>query len=365
MPYMEDLSDISSTSSYSDYEEDTNDCFISQIKTITFSTPTKPRYGESPTIFFGHDDLAMSDLPTLIKQRNWEIAQARLKDHPHEASTKVTLPCFPGGNCRGLPLHLACSIRPLPPVSFVTLLISQNSRAVTYQEEQWGMLPLHFACMRFKDQNKRDVEDRTNSITKHVSVVQQLIEAYPEGVKLKESFQGKLPIHLATAAYASGPSYPEIVKNLAKVYPQSIHIKDDCGDTPLAIAQRIQQWRQYCLDEDQNYLAPKLSRDENDDDSEKKIVSTMFGQALHQTLIQRNQDTTQRRVPRCSMNTQNSKKESRDESVDGSSCDSKERQLDFQLSGRVRDKMKIIKLNNRFKNVNPFFEISYLTAEGW
>lgn len=76
-------------------------------------------------------------------------------------------------------------------------------------------------------------------------------------------------------------------------------------------------------------------------------------------------NSIRRRVPRCSMNTQNSKKESRDESVDGSSCDSKERQLDFQLSGRVRDKMKIIKLNNRFKNVNPFFEISYLTAEGW
>ena len=230
-----------------------------------------------------------SNLSNFILERNWKVATKSIMDHPHEISKEVTLRCFPGGNCKGLPLHLACAMRPLPPTSFIALLINEFPGATSRREIQWGMLPLHFACMHIKEEQKIVIESEKRSlieqdkeedyaikVNRHVSLIEYLIETYPEAVQTKESFEGKLPIHLATAAYTSGPSYPQVVQTLACAYPQSLNERDNCGETPIDIATRIQKWRKYCADEQRDYVS--TSRD--NEEFENEIMTIMFDQAL-------------------------------------------------------------------------------------
>ena len=279
---MVDVEEKSSLSSALSETEHKNESDIGRIiQSISFT----PRKGNSPEVDnpITYDDSEATGLSTLMVARKWKAAIKRIKENPEEVSTEITLKCFPGGNCRGLPLHLACCMRPFPPSSFILLLISSFPGAASCEEMQWGMLPLHFACMQIKDQNESNEEDMGIRVDRHVSSVQYLLKANPGAVKAKESFQGKLPIHMATASFASCPSFPQVVKNLAKAYPQSIHLEDDYGDTPIDIANRIQQWRNYCVNEKENSFASKQPLGNSDQEIDSEMIEKMFGQALNES----------------------------------------------------------------------------------
>ena len=87
----------------------------------------------------------------LLWKRQWDVVQERLtlmegnsnkcKD---ELKRSTKLPCFSNGG-KGLPLHLACAMRPLPPASIVEALLSHYPEATKQKASMWGLLPLHLA----------------------------------------------------------------------------------------------------------------------------------------------------------------------------------------------------------------------------
>ena len=70
--------------------------------------------------------LPMTKLVKLIAKRDWVATSVRLMDpnFRHETQRLTMLPpCGQLDDMIGLPLHLACTMRPLPPASLVERLI--------------------------------------------------------------------------------------------------------------------------------------------------------------------------------------------------------------------------------------------------
>lgn len=238
------------------------------------------------TIF---DGVKATILSYLIEARNWGKASDRLKDFPEEASTEIIINCFQSGACKGLPLHLACTLRPLPPSSFLLFLISFYPSAVSRKEFIWGMLPLHFAVMPLKEywnieESRKDMYVNNYSelqkVERHTKFVQLLVNFFPEGLSTVETFHGKLPIHIATSAYAKGFSYVEVVRLLANQYPESIYIQDYCGETPLALAYKLELYHKLDIPEQRGLISPRCVQENITYDLYNDSVSYMFQESI-------------------------------------------------------------------------------------
>ena len=95
-----------------------------------------------------------STLTQLLWNREWDAVQERLQLPPPDNTTTTKmnkearrfgkLPCFSNAG-QGLPLHLACAMRPLPPFEVFDLLIQNYPEATQEKASMWGLLPLHLA----------------------------------------------------------------------------------------------------------------------------------------------------------------------------------------------------------------------------
>ena len=86
----------------------------------------------------------MTVLSALIWEGQWNLALCRLKSNQfrYEARQEIELPF---GNSDGLPLHLACVMRPWPPAAFLRILLGSYPEACRIRQKSWGLLPLHLA----------------------------------------------------------------------------------------------------------------------------------------------------------------------------------------------------------------------------
>ncbi len=137
LPQLEDASD----SQESDVEREFRsllECALWQRQSLSASSPS--RRGRRT-----------SKLVEWLWTRRWDRFQDRLSSmrHRHEVGEETDLPCFT--HCRGLPLHLACAMRPLPPLPIIQQLVQAFPHAAEIPESAWGMLPLHLlADLRFQ-----------------------------------------------------------------------------------------------------------------------------------------------------------------------------------------------------------------------
>lgn len=202
-------------------------------------------------------------LSDLILQRNWAGARQRLasESHEHEIYERIPIPFTSQDTSHALPLHLACAVRPLPPVSFVRFLIKLHPDAARVQEKAWGLLPIHFAAnMAREEQNLHDASNhidlddeatfaggapdaRERAAFNQRCIVSCLVDAYPGSLHTKEKFSGMLPIHVAastaTSRYSSLTSNAiSILEILIQKCPASVEVLDDWSETPRDIAWR-------------------------------------------------------------------------------------------------------------------------------
>lgn len=125
-------------------------------------------------------------------ERDYKTVEARILSHPEEVSTMIDMPASQEP-VQGFPLHLACAMRPLPPLSIVQLLLSVYPQAAAKPESQWNMLPLHFAANLSQQAAFQDD-------LHHVRLVETLLVAHPDARMAQELCQGRTPLHLAACS---------------------------------------------------------------------------------------------------------------------------------------------------------------------
>ncbi len=139
---------------------------------------------------FEEDDMtevsleAPTALYAAIGTKNWNVALRRLIEAPEEASVWVSSGVSNEGNTtiEFLPLHLACLTK--APLLLVTLLVQTFPEAI--ERESMGKLPIHMAC-------EAKVDHR---------IVFLLLSQFPESLEMKDE-DGNTPIALASLADSS------------------------------------------------------------------------------------------------------------------------------------------------------------------
>ncbi len=199
-------------------------------------------------------------LSELILARNWIKARQRLasEEHEHEIYEEIPILHSSHDTSHALPLHLACSLRELPPASFIRFLLKLHPKAARIREKTWGLLPIHFAVNlshsngELFDLVESDEESFTAtrvSEAKELAVYNQrciiasLVDAFPDSLLVKENFDGMLPIHIAASTVPSCHSLLtgntlSILELLIQKSPTSVQVMDDSGETPRDVAWR-------------------------------------------------------------------------------------------------------------------------------
>jgi len=190
----------------------------------------------------------VDDLPTLIRNQNWESVLRRLEYNPDDADEELRTTTR-GGFVAGsgfLPLHYACERR--PPAEIVESLIQACPGAVMTRAMPGGCLPLHTACTWFSprssvnallmaDKAACKIQDELGNTPLHcacfsgtsVGVIEALLIAYPKSV-LSRNHQGSLP--------------EDIVDRLRHDNRQQVlHMLARCKDDVTARKQQHQQHR--------------------------------------------------------------------------------------------------------------------------
>lgn len=171
-------------------------------------------------------------LSELLWNRDWEHVPDRIIVHPEEVSQATFLPNMP--HMKALPLHLACTMRPLPPVEIVQFLLSVYPEAASHREESTcGLLPLHFAVNMGREHLDvsssfvlfpSDAEDDDSTFNDHRAplktpavvdtlpeeqicdeiddgrqqkIIESLLAVYPQALTVRDAFHGMMPLHIA------------------------------------------------------------------------------------------------------------------------------------------------------------------------
>ena len=159
-----------------------------------------------------------TDLPTLIRTSNWDLAIQRLKMIPDEARMNLRVPTRGGFTSTAgfTPLHYACERR--PPKELISILINLCPEAVVRKTMPGGKLPLHIAC------------------TWHASteVIDLLLSADRRTSRIPDDL-GNLPIH--SACFSGGSS--SAIEKLLKAYPKAVLSRTNQGSLPEDITKRL------------------------------------------------------------------------------------------------------------------------------
>lgn len=210
--------------------------------------------GHENIIFFS--DAGCTTVVEHIWNREWETAEYILSHDHSTAAREYELPCFPFRDSYGLPLHLACIMRPLPPATFLKTLIDTNPQALNSQQSKWGFLPIHLVSdlsyynifsSELRDSAGEDFSgsdlDGSAEAANHAVIVKMLLLAAPNLAQERETFNGMLPIHIAASTarsknYASPPAAFLVLQILLGVAPHTLKVVDRYGDTPVSLAWR-------------------------------------------------------------------------------------------------------------------------------
>mmetsp|Transcript_29826 Transcript_29826/g.87020 ORF Transcript_29826/g.87020 Transcript_29826/m.87020 type:complete len:778 (-) Transcript_29826:105-2438(-) len=159
--------------------------------------------------------LAAMGLFELISGRHFAAAIDRCASRPSEARRWDSVHVGGSKNddatwSQCLPLHRACGLDPTPDL--VAALLTAHSDAIAERESYWGRLPLHVACLSGASYD----------------AVQPLLQRYPQGSSVV-AIHDRLPLH-----YACGGNAPRrIVLALLKIYPRGARCLDAYGWLPL------------------------------------------------------------------------------------------------------------------------------------
>lgn len=196
-------------------------------------------------------------LSELILARNWTKARQRLASEEHEHEIHEPIPVWHSSQdeSHALPLHLACSLRELPPVSFIRFMLKLHPEAARVREKTWGLLPIHFAVnlshnnghlfdLVESDEESvtaaRVLEARERAACNQRLIIASLVDVFPDSLLVKEKFGGMLPIHIAASTLSSCDSLlaVPILGMLIQKSPTSVQVMDDSNETPRDIAWR-------------------------------------------------------------------------------------------------------------------------------
>lgn len=158
------------------------------------------------------------DLPTLIRNQNWDVVLARLEMNPEDAEKHLVVTTRGGftSTTGFTPLHYACERR--PPVEVVNALVAACPRAASTRAMPGGALPLHIACTWYAP----------------VEVVAALLVADRNACRTQDEL-GNLPLH---SACFSGTA-TQVIETLLRAYPKATLARNHQGSLPEEITSRL------------------------------------------------------------------------------------------------------------------------------
>jgi hypothetical protein len=182
---------------------------------------------------------SMGELPIHLMNSNHDEAPEDLF-----GAQKLLLEAFPDGSktqdkSGRLPLHKALEDG---TDRFAELLLQEHPEGCK-EEDTHGDLPIHYAARRDKASMTQAVLTAYPKGAKHtneegqvplhmvwsVAVTNLLLEAYPEGCQIKDTADGRLPMH--TSMFLDQTA--TIVQLLVDTYPEGCQVKNRYGDLPI------------------------------------------------------------------------------------------------------------------------------------
>jgi hypothetical protein len=158
------------------------------------------------------------DLVELISKQKWKFVLRRVEEKPAEARMKYEM--MLGGTegqepieTRALPIHKALCLK--PPLNVVESMLAAYPESVKVTDERWGRLPIHMALL-------------SNA---NAQILKLLVVSLPTSVQIAEKKDGRVPLHLA-CLFGS----PYEVSLLLTAHEYSIDARDRYGKTPLELA---------------------------------------------------------------------------------------------------------------------------------
>jgi hypothetical protein len=223
-----------------------------------------------------------SVLSKMIWEGRWDQARSWLSSQKrrHEAWQEVKLPGSSVDACYGLPLHLACAMRPSPPPSFVKHLIDVYPEGVRCRQKTTGLLPLHLISdLRYTSRTgiqKHSSSSSSSSSCKDLprlaslsaessdsegkgshdiagdeeadtiargEILQILLERHPAGLYARETSKGMIPLHIAASTGRSengavSDTTMLVLEILLEHAPVTLRTLDRAGSSAVDLAWR-------------------------------------------------------------------------------------------------------------------------------
>lgn len=138
-----------------------------------------------------------------------------------------------------LPLHYACENKQdkvIVSVESIEYIINRYPKGLIVKESLNDFLPLHLACCFHNI--KYDLDEGQNqeliqmAKDRSIQLVKILIQYYEKAIKIKEKYNGWLPLHIACKTGAP----IEIIQYLLNAFPSAIYEKDMNGRLPIHLA---------------------------------------------------------------------------------------------------------------------------------
>ena len=148
-------------------------------------------------------------LVELLYDGQWEKAHARVQTDSEEASVWIK-----SSGTRQYALHVACSTK--APSHVVEALVTAYPEALRIPIGDYQLLPLHLACQHGAS----------------FPVVSILLQHYKEAASVTDTL-GLLPLHLSITEGAS----VSVVQALLEAFPQAVQMQDKRGYTPMFYAE--------------------------------------------------------------------------------------------------------------------------------
>lgn len=160
----------------------------------------------------------ITDLPSLIKNQNWDAVLHQLRVNPCDADEELHVTTRGGfmASSGFMPLHFACERR--PPLEVIEALIAACPGAVMTRAMPGGAMPLHIACTWYAP----------------ASSISALLVADKTACKVLDEL-GNAPLH---SACFSGTS-TAVVESIVRAYPKSVRGRNHQGSLPEDICKRL------------------------------------------------------------------------------------------------------------------------------
>ncbi|OEU18231.1 hypothetical protein FRACYDRAFT_236502 [Fragilariopsis cylindrus CCMP1102] len=201
---------------HNDRENENNDREKGVSTTTTTRSRTTSDNGSDGSDYGVYPDRS---LWKLLSEQRWEWAEERLRIYPEEAKQMIHFPTPSTTSYCGvneadmmvLPLHMACSMRPLPPTSLIEDLVDAYPVACQIKQLSTGLLPIHMIVdlsKRSPDMNQNiidfnDFNENEDEKENHVKILDLLLEKYPDSIMATEKIHDMIPLQIAACTTRS------------------------------------------------------------------------------------------------------------------------------------------------------------------